>query len=287
MRTKIKYLLLALVAISATIISCSTGNPPTPQVIVEERLVVVTATDEKTDESSVLDPPTVEVESPEEVTNTPEKNIDVLLIHISKELQSGYATKEALTSNGVEFEALGQYYIGQSDFSFSNYRVVVVPQFWNTKTTRALNENANRIIEFVNDGGALVVFAEVAKNCDVEYWTNSWSPFPIYIELFYKGDCASGKGNEKTLIAPAYVDHVIFSGFKDEYIQAYGAIGFQGLDSEWKVLATSDESGVPVIIEARYGEGLIIVVLPNIASHYNQWFDSTLLFDNIINYALR
>jgi hypothetical protein len=60
----------------------------------------------------------------------------------------------------------------------------------------------------------------------------------------------------------------------------------KGLSEEWTILASSEKANAPQIVVAKYGAGMFIVSVVGNAFKYNKEFNNTLLFDNIVDYAL-
>lgn len=194
-------------------------------------------------------------------------------------------TARALSKRGEPFTSLSSTSLKDTLYPLAQHPILVVSEWWTENTGKVLNASRDRIREYVRHGGVMVVFYSQHIPCDTKYWTSSWSPEPVYVRLNNASDdCQKNIPVFQDVIDNT--DHPLFAGIHNLYLDVAAKKSFSSSDPYWYVLAKNREQGLPTIMERRHEKGTYLLVGPALAYHYGARRAATLLFDNIITYAL-
>jgi len=132
--------------------------------------------------------------------------------------------------------------------TLARYRALLVGSEAHEKHAAGLPANATRLLDFVRAGGRMAV----VQIQDSSYKAN-YLPYPIAF--------SNDKGALAKITAPT---HPIFTT-PGKIKSLKGLISYDTIvaaDPAWRVLAT-DAKGNPSIVEAEFGEGLVLLVQPS------------------------
>jgi len=122
------------------------------------------------------------------------------------------------------------------------------------------------------------------NNCDIEFWTSSWTPFPLYAYLNSSSqDCKDDAYSFKDKIE--LHEHPVFRGIDGEYLELGDKKSFKTYDLNWNVLVNNQDKDEPTMLETKFGKGRFLIVGSAVSYWYGKRFHANILFDNVINYT--
>jgi hypothetical protein len=193
-------------------------------------------------------------------------------------------TMAALAKKGEHFTVITAKSLKDTSFHLSKYDLILVNEWWTKETQNVLNAAKDRIAKYVADGGFFLVFFSLNSQCDVQFWTSSWTPYPVYAKLnSVAQDCHQKAYDYKDEID--IEGHPLFQGIKGKYLEAGDRKAFLTSDSHWYRIAKNREKEEATILECTHEKGRYLIIGPALAPWYGGKYQQTLLFDNIVTYA--